>query len=854
MQKNKPPQLAAMLLRRIFSRGEDNTQVGDFEEMFYEISQEKGVRRAKCWYWTQLLLSLKSFITGTIYWRAIMFSNYVKIAIRNIQKHKGYSFINIAGLAIGMACCILILLWVQDELSFDSFHQNADELYQVVTEANYTDSSIRFRGTPAPLGPALEDELPEILKMARYASVGEILVKYEDKRFYEGGLGFIDPAFLEMFTFPLVKGDLQAVLDDHSSVVITEEMAEKYFGEEDPVGKDLILANQIDAKVTGVLKDIPDNSHLQFDFLMPYQLYVSLGAPTHWGGHSYLTYVLLQKGTLAQKINETLPEWTTAHTGEPVRYYLQPVTDIHLHDLDGGGFITYVYIFSAIALFVLLVACINFMNLSTARSGNRSLEVGLRKVVGAPRTELIKQFLSESISLSIIAFIIALLLVWIFLPYFNNLAAKQLSMNLLTNLPVAAGFILLALFTGLLSGSYPAFFLSSFKPIKVLRGALKSGASGSLTRKVLVVFQFAMSVILIISTLIVYKQYKFMKNTSLGFDKEQIVYMPIRGEIGNKFESLKTDLLQNSQISHVTAASGLPNVAWNGEWGQINWEGKNPDQTLRMNHIAVDDNYIETFNMEIVYGRDFSRKFSTDTSNFILNEAAIAAMGIEEPIGKQFYLLFRTGTIVGVVKDFHYASLRNTIDPLILRMVPARFWRFVIVKIQPGSHDLTEVMNYIENKYNAHEPAYPFEFTFMDDRIDTQYRTEQRTGTILICFSILTIFVACLGLFGLVSFMAEKRTKEIGIRKVLGASTPTVVTLLIKEFVKWVLIANIIAWPVAYFLMKKMLLDNYSYRITIGVDILIIAGMFSIIISLLTVSYQALKAARTNPVDSLKYE
>jgi putative ABC transport system permease protein len=304
----------------------------------------------------------------------------------------------------------------------------------------------------------------------------------------------------------------------------------------------------------------------------------------------------------------------------------------------------------------------------------------------------------------------------------------------------------------------------------------------------------------------------------------------------------------------VTAASGLPNVAWNGEWGQINWEGKNPDQTLRMNHIAVDDNFIKTLNMEMAYGRDFSRKFSTDTSNFILNEAAIKAMGIEEPIGKQFTLLFRTGTIVGVVKDFHYASLRNTIDPLILRMVPSRFWRFVIVKIKPGARDLTDLLSFIKSKYSTYAPAYPFEFTFMDERIDLQYRTEQRTGTILICFSILTIFVACLGLLGLVSFMAEKRTKEIGIRKVLGASIPAVVLLLIKEFVKWVLVANLIAWPVAYFLMKQMLQNNYSYRIPIGVDILIIAGLFSIIISLFTVSYQALKAARTNPVDSLKYE
>ncbi len=783
-----------------------------------------------------------------------MISNYIKISLRNIKKYKGFSLINIAGLAIGMACCILILMWVSDELSFDSFHDNAGELYQVVTEARYTDSVNRFRGTPAPLGPALKDELPEVLDASRYVDAGIVLVKHEDIQYYEEGISFADPSFLEMFSFPLAQGDARSALADPSSILITEEMAEKYFGAENPLGREMMLENQIALNVTGVLRDIPQNSHLRFDFLMSYELLVNLGGPTHWGGHSYSTYLLLEPEASMQNINTTLIEWTPAHTSEPVMYYLQPVVDIHLHDLDGGGFITYVYIFSAIALFVLLVACINFMNLSTARSGNRALEIGLRKVVGAHRKEIIKQFLSESTSLSVLALFLALVLVGILLPFFNNLSGKQLSLAMLLEVNVVFGFIALTLITGLLSGSYPAFFLSSFKPILVLRGTLKSRVSQSTIRKILVVFQFALSVILIISTAVVYKQYKYMRTTALGFDKEQLLYMPIRGDMAEQYDAFKSELLQNPRIESVAAASGLPSVNWGSEWGQINWEGKNPDQTLLMSHIAVDENFLSTMDMDLAYGRDFSSEFSSDTLNFILNETAIAEMGLEEPIGKSFTLLFRTGAIVGVVKDFHFASLRSTINPMILRMLPARFWNYIIVRIQPGEIRMSEVIRHLEQKWGSYAPGFTFEYTFLDEQIDQQYRVEQRTGAILVCFSVLTIFVACLGLFGLVSFMAERRTKEIGIRKVLGASISAVVLLLIREFMKWVLLANILAWPAAYLLMNNLMLNNYPYRITIGMDMLLLSGFFAALLSLLAVGYQAVKAARANPAESLKYE
>ena len=849
----RPPRWAKWLLCQMSNSLKKISIIGDLEEEYNEIAVERNNVIARLWYLKQIVVLIPTYFYETFHWRIVMFKNYLKIALRGIIKHRGYSIINITGLALGMACCILILAWVKDELSFDQFHQHSKDLYRVVTEGHYTSEVNHFSGTPAPLALALKDEIPEILNSVRIGAAGTVLTQYGNKRFYEDNIIFADPSIFQMFSFPFVIGDPELALSEPVSVVITQEIADKYFGNEDPIGKQLNFDNQLDIKITGVVENIPHQSSIRFDFIIPFELLINLGGPTHWGGHSYQTFVLLQPGASFQEINRMLPAWTEEHTGEPVRYYLQALTRIHLHDLDGGGAITYVYVFSAIAVFVLLVACINFMNLSTARSSTRSLEVGMRKVVGARRSDVIRQFLGESLILTFISLVFAMILVSLFMPVFNYLSGKQLSNDIFIDATGLTGLISVALITGMLSGSYPALFLSSFQPVKVLKDSVQSGKRGARFRKILVIVQFALSTILIIGSTIVYNQMSYIRNRNLGFDQELMVCLPLRDSMKSHYESLKNECLQNPDIVNVTAGSGMPAGPLGTEWGQIFWTGKDPQTVIPMNHVAADDNYIKAFKMEIIQGRDFSRTYSTDTLNYILNETAVRAIGFESPLGEQFTLLYRTGSIVGVVKDFHVRSLRNEIRPLIMRMVPSRFWNFVFVRLGSHQRDLSGTIRFLEKKWKEYAPEYPFEYEFLDERIDQLYRTEQRIGTIVNYFTILTMLIACMGLFGLAAYTAERRTKEIGIRKVLGAKISSVVLLLSREFMKLVLISNIIAWPVAYFAMNKWL-QSFAYRDNMDVFSFIIPGIMALGIAIFTVSFQAVRAARINPVDSLKYE
>lgn len=847
-----PPKFARWLLEHVSDTPEKLSIIGDMEEEFEEISTNQGNLLAFFWYLKQTSFILFSYLFNSIFWGTIMLKNYLKVALRNIRKNKVYSFINIFGLAIGLACCFMILLWVQDELGYDAFHENSENLYRIVTEGHYSGSVRHFSATPAPLGPALEDEIPEIVNMARSTYPVKILIKKGDAKFYESGIRFVDPAFVDMFSFPLLKGDPKTALNDPYSIVLTEEMAHKYFGSENPVGKTLNLGDD-QVKVTGVLKNIPTDTHLQFDFILPFELVVIRGNRVHWGGHFYQTYIQLQQNDSFEKLSNMLPEWTKNHTREPVVYYLQPITAIHLHDLGGGGPIIYVYIFSAIAFFVLFVACINFMNLSTAKSMGRSKEIGLRKVVGANRNNIVRQFFGESVLITFVSFILALFIVLLLLPEFNNLADKELSIADIVNFKTIFLILVIVVLTGIISGSYPALFLSAFRPVAVLSEKASQGKGGALFRKVLVVVQFSLSIMLIIGTTIIYSQMQFIRNKNLGFDKELLVCLPIRGNMGTSFESMKAQLLQNANIKSVTAGSAMPAGPINSEWGQINWEGKDPDTVIPMNHIAVDENYLKTFGMNLVRGRDFSREFSTDTLNFILNEAAVKATGLQEPLGKKFTLLFRTGTIVGVVKNFHHYSLRRDITPLIIRNTPDRFWNFIFVRLAPNQQNMVATMNFLKSAWNDYAPQYPFEYEFLDQRINELYRTEERTGTIFRYFTILIVFIACLGLFGLASFTAERKTKEIGIRKVLGARASGIVFLLSREFTKLILFANVIAWPIAFLAMNKWL-RAFSYRTEISILAFILPGILAVIIAILTVSLQAYKAAVTNPVQSLRNE
>ena len=849
----RPPQLVRWILRRISRSQEKIAVAGDLEEDFNEIVNQKNIFRARVWYTHQIFILIFSFVIHHLYWGVIMIHNYFKIAFRNIQKHKGYSFINILGLAIGLACCILLLLWVQDELDFDRFHTHSNNLYRVFTEGHYTSRVTRFSWTPAPLAEVLKEEWPEVVETSRFVNAGRTLIIHDDRRFFENGVAFADPSFFEMFTFPLFQDDSRSPFAELSSVIITEEMAEKYFGDKNPIGQSLSMNNMVDVFVTGVVQNIPLNSSIRFDFLLPLDLLIKLGGATHWGGHSYRTYVLLEPAASYKEINERLPEWVEAHTPEPVQYYLQPFTDIHLYALSGGGPILYVYIFSAIAVLIVLVACINFMNLSTARSGSRSLEVGLRKVVGACRSHLAKQFISETMILTYIAFFLSMILVAFFIPAFNTLSGKQLQMINFLTVPGISGLIVLTLLTGFVSGSYPAILLSRFQPVAALKGLLISGKRGVWFRRILVTSQFVLSIALIIGTTIVHRQMVYVKNRNLGFDKELMVCLRLRENMGQNYTTIKSELLKNPDIVSVSAGSGMPGGFIDREWGQIDWQGKDPDTVIPIWHLAIDDEYVQNFNMEIINGRNFSRTFSADTLNFILNEAAVRATGLDSPLGKQLTLLYRTGVIIGIVKDFHTFSLRNEIEPVILRMTPPRFWQFVFVRLRANQPNISKTIQFLEDKWMTYAPQYPFEYEFLDETIDRLYRVEHRMGNIINAFTILTIFIACLGLFGLASFTAEMRTKEIGIRKVLGARVAGIVLILSKEFLRLVLIANIFAWPVAYFAMKKWL-QSFAYRHQIDLLSFIGPGMLALAIAVFTVSYQAVKAASANPVDSLKYE
>ncbi len=786
-----------------------------------------------------------------------MIKNYLKIALRNIKRHKGYSLINIAGLAIGMACCLLITIWVLDELSYDKFHKNAPDLYRVEENQHYSGKEYHVNVTPYPLGPALKEEIPEIIDATRYVWAGGKLFRHGEKAFFESYIWAVDPSFFQMFTFPLFKGNEKKALDSPYSMIISEDIAEKYFGSENPLGKVISVNNQYDFEVTGVMKEIPHNSTLQAEILFPYAFLEKTGQTNeNFGYNSIQTFVRLQKNTPPEVVNQKILGFIRTRVPESVTdLVLMPLTRIHLHayfswEKDSSA-VQYVYIFSMIALFVLLIACINFMNLSTARSANRAKEVGLRKVVGAMKGHLIRQFYGESVLFAFIALIFAVVIVTILLPSFGKLAAKELSWNVAGIGTILFGLLAITIFTGMVAGSYPALFLSAFQPVKVLRGGLKSGASSTAFRKILVVVQFSLSILLIIGTVVVYKQLNYMKDRRLGWDKEHLLYVVLRGDIKKSYEALKKELRNDPRILGVSASTHLPSDISSNSGG-ADWEGKDPEQQILIGISSVDFDYIETLKLEMVEGRSFSREFSSDSANktFIVNEEVAKLMDKEPVVGERFSFAGVDGTIVGVMKNFHFRPVREAIEPLAI-IVDPQYFEVMLIRVSP--EDISGALKSIENTWKRIVPNYPFVYRFMDERFDQMYRAEERIGTILRYFATLAVFVACLGLFGLASFTAERRTKEIGIRKVLGASVSQITALLCREFLLLVALANIIAWPAAYFVMDKWL-RSYAYRTSLGWLIFIAAMAMALAVAIISVSFQAVRAAVANPADSLRYE
>lgn len=849
--------MAQWLLSLTIDKDIRYSALGDFDESFATITDLEGINRARLWYWSQAVKSIPSFVIDSLYWRVQIFQNHLKVAFRKMMRQKVFSFINVAGLAIGMTICIFILMWVRDELNYDRFHDNAQNIHRIVmNDQKYGE---RWPVVSIPVGPALKQNFPEILEMARVSDFRG-LITYEDKKFDEIG-AYVDPSFLEIFSFPLERGDPQTALSVPLSVVISQEMAEKFFGQEEPLGKNLKLNHDLDLTVTGIIKDFPENSYFDLDFLAPFEIFEQRDRdPTNWSRFQLYTYILLQENASYKQLETKIAGLLQAHdVREGPKLELEPLTRIHLYASDGGGDIRHIYIFSIIAVFILAIACINFMNLTTARSSTRAKEIGMRKVTGAQRADLIKQFIGESVLISWIALVLAIALVCLLLPTFNNLANKQLSLNSLGNGNLILGFFVIVLFAGFLAGSYPAFFLSALKPVNILRGNLipvRAGVKKSLFQKALVVFQFSISICLIISTLVIFQQLHFIQNKNLGYQKDHIITVPLRGSVSRQYEAFKSELLRDSRITHATATSEVPVLIRKIHTG-YDWEGKNPKKESRMTEVIVDHDFIETFNMTIVQGRGFSRGYPSDSKEaYVLNEAAVKASALDSPVGKRFAASthegMREGKIIGIVKDFHFQPLHDAIEPLVMFILPGNF-NYMCIRAQPGTSGFTGIIRHIESTWNNFAPNFPFQYSFLDARFDRLYRSEQKTGRIFGYFTFLAIFISSMGLFGLAAQIAEQRTKEIGIRKVMGASVPGIILLLTKDFIRWVIIANAIAWPAAYLAMKKWL-QNYAYRTSIGIDIFILAAAAALLITFLTVSFQSIRAAGEDPVESLRYE
>ncbi|MCJ7581335.1 MAG: ABC transporter permease [Candidatus Aminicenantes bacterium] len=843
---SNPPRLMAWLFNTIARSEEHQTVSGDMEELYIDLVEEKGQFKSILWYGWQILFACPAFFFNSIYWRIFMFFNYLKLTIRNIRKHKTYSFINIAGLAIGITCCLLIMLWVQDQLSYDRFHENAENLYA----ATFSNGSIT---TPSALSGFLKAEYPEVIQSSRYSRMGRNLLKFEENEIYEGGGIMVDPDFVKMFTVPFLGGDPETALGDPNSILISETFAKKLFRNKEPMGQTVTFGTAYDLKITAVFKDYPSNSHMQFEYIIPLGFAKNLNRNLNtWEYNDIQTYVQLQKGIPVQSVDEKISSVVESHRPQDKRpLSLQPILRLHLNPFNQSSRpITYVYMFSAMAFFILLIACINFINLTTARSSSRAKEVGIRKTVGAYRNNLIKQFFGESLFLTLIASLAGIGLSILFLPMFNKLTGKTLTWEFMLQQRFLFGIFGIILITVILGGSYPAFFLSRFQPVKVLSGKLRTGMKGSMFRKVLVVFQFSLSVFLILGTLMVYRQVHFLQERDVGYDRNNIITFGIGGRFAQNRDTIKAELLSNPNIKNITLVDVAP-YRWNSNAGEgdVHWEGKT-NQLVKMVMTRVDYDFLETFGLEMAQGRFFSNDYSTDVADaFVVNQAAVKAMEMDNPIGKEFKVWDLSGQIIGVVKDYNFESLHTEIIPLAMRIDP----RYQQACIRIDSQNIEDTLGFIENKWKEIYPEYPFEYQFLDESLQNLYSSEQSTGKIISVFTILALFISCLGIFGLSLYTAEQRTKEIGIKKVLGASAASVVKDMSKEFVILVLIANIIVWPLAYILLNKWL-QTFAYQVQIGWPIFVLTGLAVFVISLLTVSWQILRAAMANPVDSLRYE
>ncbi|MCE7063333.1 ABC transporter permease [Dyadobacter sp. CY343] len=866
MSAPKPPGWARTLLRWLHPANTLEEVEGDLDELYEYWYRRAGKTQAVFRYSLNVISVLPPFVKRrqrkteydqTFFLNPDMLSNYFKIAWRNMLRQKAYSALNIAGLSIGMACSILILLWVRNELSYDRFHTNADQLFRLTCNAGDFKAAV----SPAGMAAGLQSQMPQIESSVRISKPVTSLFEVGEKKFEEKRVIFADSNFLRVFSFPLVKGDVRTALNNPDALLVTEETARKYYGDQDPIGKIIRRNNQENFTIAGVLANTPSNSHLQFDFVIPMSNLARFDndlKTATWGNFNFYTYFQLNKNVNTSDLglnalSKQIYKLFKAHGSEmKVDFHLQPLTAIHLHsdlqiDLPGHGNMQYVNIFFVVAIFILVVACINFMNLATARSERRAKEVGLRKVVGAGRYQLIVQFLGESLIFSFLSLLIAIVIVYMLLPVFQMLTEKELAIQLLDG-KLLLSLVGIAILTGLVSGSYPALFLSGFAPVKVLKGKMRVAGANLLFRNGLVITQFVVAIILLIGTAVVYKQLNFIKNRNLGFDKSNLLYLSMSGELWNKKQALKTALGENALTENFSIISQLPTAITSGTV-DLEWEGQVARNEIVVPSLDVDENFVKVFKTKLLAGRGFSRDFSGDTANYVINERAMQIMGMNagNAVGKSISFSESKGTIIGVVKDFNFKSLQHAVEPLILRL--NRWGGVVIVRTRGGANEATiGKLGEISRQLN---PAYPFTYGFLDKDLDNLYRSEQQMGNIFNLFAGLAIFISCLGLYGLSAFMAEQRKKEIGVRKVLGATVSGVVALLSQGFLKLILIAILLATPIAWYAMDRWLAD-FAYQTTIDWWVFVLAGLIAATIALVTVSFQSIRAALMNPVKSLQ--
>ncbi len=807
-----------------------------------------------------------------------MIKNYFTIAWRNLWRNKGFSAINIAGLAIGIATCLLIILYVSHETGYDRFNEKSGRIVRVFFQGEIQGQKMKESTVMAPVAGVMKTDYPEVEDATRLRSSYEKpKIMYDGKTFRDDVMAYADANFFSVFTLPFVQGNAATALAEPNTMVLTETVAKKYFGNAAAMGRVIgIKGKDVTYKITGVMKDIPANSHFQFGLLASMQN-VAESKEANWMSSNFYTYLLLKEGYDHTKLEVKLPQLVEKYIGPQMKegtgqtlaefrksgsdlsFHLQPLTDIHLHsdfnnDLSQPGNVQYIYIFSAIAIFMLLIACINFMNLSTASASKRSKEVGVRKVLGSMRKELVEQFLTESVVVAAIALVLSIGLIYLALPFFNELTGLQLSPNIKEHPLLLPGLLLFVLFTGMIAGSYPALYLSSFKPVVVLKGKLTKGKEGASIRSGLVVFQFFISIILIVSTIVVYNQLSFIQNKDIGYNKDKVMILPNTWQLGKNREIFRQQLEADPRVASVSGSRYLPAGASDNNNFFVTTD-KHPDELIKTLRYEVDEKYIATLGIKIKEGRNFSAAYGTDSNAIIINEAAVKALGLEQnAIGHTISRTSKRGekenySIVGVVNDFHFRSLHEQISPLLMVLAPDE--GNLIVKLK--TKDAAGLTKELQKRFVAYGAEDPLDYSFLDERYSAVYKTEQKAGTILAVFACLTIFVACMGLFGLAKFTAQQRTKEIGIRKVLGASVTQMSTMLSKEFIKLVLISCIIAFPLSWWAMNKWLQD-FAYRVDIGWQVFIVAAIIALVIALITVSWQAIKAAIANPVKSLRTE